>query len=94
MCPSLGKRERSGGSPAPEPSGCYLGLLSPKPRVHPKRAASEVGFRGSPPRTRVTFCTHKKSPKKRRETRAPFICLIGRYQTLPLRSHRTGVFSI
>ena len=26
----------------------------------------------SPARTRVTFCTHKKSPKKRRETRTPF----------------------
>ena len=94
MCPSPGKRGRSGGSPAPEPSGCYWGLLSPKPRVHPKQAASGFDSRACPARTRVTFCTHKKSPKKRRETRAPFICLIGRYQTLPLRSHRTGVFSI
>ena len=48
---------------------------------------SLAGSRGSPaqaalsaacggihlaPRTRVTFCTHKKSPKKRRETRTPF----------------------
>ena len=27
----------------------------------------------SPAQTRVTFCTHKKSPKKRRETRTPFL---------------------
>ena len=36
--------------------------------------------RGSPPRTRVTFCTHKKSPKKRRGLPGPRFCPIGLYQ--------------
>ena len=37
----------------------------------PKAAASGLCSRDSPSRTWVTFCTHKKLPKKRRETRTP-----------------------
>ena len=50
---------------SPHP-GCFrIGQKRPQPSGAPR------------PGPRVTFCTHKKSPKKRRETRTPFICLIG-----------------
>ena len=65
----------------------FLGLVLPKPaasgrgfrglRAPAPCGASEGGrqrpsaFRASPARTRVTFCTHKKSPKRRRGDPGP-----------------------
>ena len=59
-----GGRERNGACPAPNPVP-FSGGCAPGRRVHPKPAVSDFSSRGSPPRTRVTFCTHKKSPKRR-----------------------------
>ena len=49
----------SDGAPPPEPGGFRRGRKRPSTS------------RASPARTRVTFCTHKKSPKKRRGDPGP-----------------------
>ena len=54
-----------------EGNAVYGGCAPGTPRRFRSQPLRPSDSRASPARTRVTFCTHKKSPKKRRETRTP-----------------------
>ena len=85
MRPPPGGRERTRGLSAPNPGAYYWGLPGPKHRALSTGAARPRALRLPPAGPLLDAQKWAEKPLGRPQT--PFVCPIGRLQTLPVRSH-------